>query len=280
MDEKGANFEAIKQVFGPEFRQAKTKTCQWNFIHCAEQYLAKAPDSQQKKFRKWCRELCDAHTQSEYENVSEKIKIFCKEYEFEGWWSPRCPHIVPALRGFNIPKMNMAETGQSKLEKPKKIWLSTAVTADVVELTFQQEEYEKFITNSDRVHGHGPTQKQHTQREHAEERCYVDQFCNVIENGNILAERDDDNSSNFVPSVKAKHHPPNTLTGAPQERPKKTNFRRGNRKCGESLNGKNEEKEEEEEEEDDEEEEEVILKVEREMWEKAKRNCPTAMAVG
>ena len=65
--------------------------------------------------------------------------------------------------------MNMAETGQSKLKKPKKIWLSTAVMADVVEFTFQQEEYEKFITNSDRVHGRGPTQKQRTQRERAEE---------------------------------------------------------------------------------------------------------------
>ena len=59
--------------------------------------------------------------------------------------------------------------------------------------------------------------------------------------------------------VKAKHRPPNTLTGAPQERPKKKNFCRGNRKHVESVNGKNEEKEEEEEEEDDEEEEEVIL---------------------
>ena len=46
MDEKGANFEAIEWVFGPKFWQAKTKTCQWHFIHCAEQYLAKAPDSE------------------------------------------------------------------------------------------------------------------------------------------------------------------------------------------------------------------------------------------
>ena len=123
MDEKGANLQAIEQIFGLEFWQAKTKTCQWHFIHCAKWYLAKAPNSEWKKFRKWCRKLCDAHTQSEYENVSEKIKIFCKEYEFEGWWkwwSPRCPHIVPALRGFNIPKMNMAETGQSKLKNPKR----------------------------------------------------------------------------------------------------------------------------------------------------------------
>ena len=56
--------------------------------------------------------------------------------------------------------------------------------------------------------------------------------------------------------------PPNMLTGAPQERPKKKIFCRENRKCVESLNGKNEEKEEEEEEEeDDKEEKEVILNI-------------------
>ena len=118
----------------------------------------------------------------------------------------------------------MAETGQSKLRKPKKIWLSTVVTADVVEFTFQQEEYEKFITNSDRVHGHGPTQKQHTQRECAEEQCYVDHFCNVIENGNILAKHDDDNSSDFVPSVKAKHHPPQYINRNNTREAKKETF--------------------------------------------------------
>ena len=78
----------------------------------------------------------------------------------------------------------------------------------------------------------------------------------MIENGNIIAERDDDNSSDFVPSVKAKNQPPNTLTGVPQERPKKKNFHGGNRKRVESLSGKNEDKEEEEEEK---EEEEVVL---------------------
>ena len=43
MDEKGANFEAIEQVFGPEFQQAKTKTCQWHFIYVLSGILPKHP---------------------------------------------------------------------------------------------------------------------------------------------------------------------------------------------------------------------------------------------
>ena len=56
--------------------------------------------------------------------------------------------------------MNMAETGQSKLKKPKKVWLSTAATADVCEFTFQQDRYDKFLKNSERNRGHnGNVQK-------------------------------------------------------------------------------------------------------------------------
>ena len=149
----------------------------------------KAPDLEQKKFRRWCRKLCDSHTKLEYEYWAGKIHAFTIEYDFEGWWkwwSPHCPHVVPALRGFNIPKMNMAETGQSKLKKSKKVWLSTAATADVCEFTFQQDRYDKFLKNSERICGRGPSQKQRTQQERAEERRYVNQVCDLIMNGDIL----------------------------------------------------------------------------------------------
>ena len=38
MDEKGANFEAIKYVFGHNFHVEKTVTCQFHFMNCAEKY--------------------------------------------------------------------------------------------------------------------------------------------------------------------------------------------------------------------------------------------------
>ena len=76
MDQKGANFEAIKHVFGAEFWQDKTKTCQWHFMHCAEKYLSKAPEEEQKKFRKWCQKSCKAHTIMEYQEYAGLIHAF------------------------------------------------------------------------------------------------------------------------------------------------------------------------------------------------------------
>ena len=117
--------------------------------------------------------------------------------------------------------MNMVETGQSKFKRPKKVWLSTATTADVCKFTFQQDRYEKFLKNSEKIMGWRPSHKQRTQREHAEERCYVNQVCDLILNGDLLDECDDKQEYNFIPSKSAKHRPPKNLNKVPQERPKK-----------------------------------------------------------
>ena len=116
MDEKGANFEAIKRVFGKNFAKAKAVTCQFHFRNCAEKYIVNIPKDERIAFRRLCRQLCQAHTIHEYRTVSKLIVQVAEKYKFMGWWkfwSPRCPHIIPALRGFNLPKMNLAEVGQS-----------------------------------------------------------------------------------------------------------------------------------------------------------------------
>ena len=53
--------------------------------------------------------------------------------------------------------------------------------------------------------GRGPTLKKRTKRERAEERRFIDQFCDVIQNGDFLEERKDPNDLDFMPSSRAKH---------------------------------------------------------------------------
>ena len=38
---------------------------------------------------------------------------------------------VPALRGFSLPKMNLAEVGQSTMRGYRKMWLREAAFADI-----------------------------------------------------------------------------------------------------------------------------------------------------
>ena len=76
---------------------------------------------------------------------------------------PRCPHLYPAIRGFNLPRMNQAEIGQSKLKQHKPLWLTEAVKVDMIELTFQSEKYKKFVCNIEKISGRGPTLKKRTE---------------------------------------------------------------------------------------------------------------------
>ena len=111
MDHNGANFEALERVFGEYFRQTKAVTCQWHFLHCAEKYLTKCSEDECKNSQILCMQLCEASMHREYRRPAALIKGIAKKYNFLPWWkwwAPRCPHVVPAIRGFNLPKMNLA----------------------------------------------------------------------------------------------------------------------------------------------------------------------------
>ena len=100
--------------------------------------------------------------------------------------------------------------------------------ADVVEFAFQSTKVRKFIVSSKKIMGCGPTQKQRSQHERAEERWYVDQVIDVILHGDLLEEREKEGENTFVPSVKAKHKAPCDLSVGIQEQPKKVQERKKN----------------------------------------------------
>ena len=111
-------------------------------------------------------------------NVCRDIDKAVKWYGLEGWWrwwKPRGFHLVPALRGFNLPRSNYAESGQSKLKGDRKISLIESVIEDCMEFLVQASDYRNFINNSEVVWGRGPSQFEHEERERKrrEEICRV-----------------------------------------------------------------------------------------------------------
>ena len=111
----------------------------------------------------------------------------------------------------------MAEVGQSKMKpaylNKKHLWLTEAVKVDMVKFAFQTNKYNRFLKNSEKVGGRGPTMKKHTECERAEERWFV-------KNGNLLEEMEDPNDLAFMPSARAKHKAPAHDIGI-QEKPNK-----------------------------------------------------------
>ena len=89
----------------------------------------------------------------------------------------------------------------------------------MVEFWFQTVKYNKFVSNREKVTGRGPTMKKRNEHERAEERRFVDQFCEVILHGDLLDEVKDPNAKDFMPSVRAKHKAPRNMNIGIQERP-------------------------------------------------------------
>ena len=92
----------------------------------------------------------------------------------------------------------------------------------MVKYAFQTNKYNRFLRNSEKVGGCGQTMKKHMEHEWAGECQFVDQFCDLIENGNLLEEMEDPNDLAFMPSARAKHKAP-THDISIQEKPNKGN---------------------------------------------------------
>ena len=214
MDEKGANFEAIRRFFGTNFAKTKAKTCQFHFANCGERYISHLPIDYRNTFRNLCHKLCEAYTRDEYRTIEEKIRTVAEKYNFMGWWkfwSPRSPHIVPALRGFGLPKMNLAEVGQSTMRARRKMWLTEAAFKDIAALAFQASKYKKFIENRERIMGKGPTFAQKTARQKADESRYIGQIDKVLSQGDLAAEGERTYEEPYIPPVRAKHCAPRNV---------------------------------------------------------------------
>ena len=229
MDEKGANFVAIENVFGKEFVDNFTMTCQYHFKKCADEKMQEAnvPKDERRKFRELLKDLLKSSTLPEYHNACHAIEKAVKRYGLQGWWrwwKPRGFHLVPALRGFNLPRSNYAECGQSKLKGDRKISLIESVLEDAVELLIQAADYKNFLDNSERVRGKGPSQFETEERERREERRYVESAVEAIRSGKLLeSRREVDGQKRFVPGPRAKHKAPKDDHTGVQGKTRETN---------------------------------------------------------
>ena len=98
-DEAGANFQGLKNAFGPNFSD-RIITCQWHWIRCGQRQLAKIDESDRKSFMEAVHHICKVMTVGEYKkwaNILEDICIRNKCTRWYNWWKARWYHLVPAL---------------------------------------------------------------------------------------------------------------------------------------------------------------------------------------
>ena len=170
-------------------------------------------EDERKTFRKWLSDICTASTVSEYRMICNNIEKKVEQYKMEGWWywwKVRRFHIVPALRGFDLPRMNLAEVGHSSMKRHRPMWLSQVVNDDCIHFLIQEANYNKFLNNSDKVCRKGPTQFDRDQNDQNAEKKFISSAIESIHTGSFFHDQEEFVSPDvsFKPSCKAKHRVP------------------------------------------------------------------------
>ena len=119
---------AIEAALGTEIL-AKTVNCQWHFWQSAKNHLKDINEHERETFRVMDNELCFASTANTYNKIASTMKNICEcsnIINWWNWWDARKFHILPAFRGFNLPGLNLAETGNSMIKCHKPMSLAVA----------------------------------------------------------------------------------------------------------------------------------------------------------
>ena len=188
VDEAGCNRKAVKEVYGPK-RGFEVVGCHWHFKHCARMQLSRISPEDSIAFQDLYGELVTCYTQDRYDDVYTKMRVILKKHNREGWlkwWDIRKLHIVPCYRGNDMPGLNLAETGHSKLAKiGKHLKVFVAGINDVALFTTQAADYRAFINNEHTNLGYGPTQKEQQRRERIKENKRLNDVLRTIARGHI-----------------------------------------------------------------------------------------------
>ena len=118
-DSAGANFQAIERVYGQMLAHCLI-TCQWHFLHNAQNTSAKVPSSLHHVFLKMCKKMATAATVPQYfkmKNKLEDIAQHCALSSWIKWWHVWHGQIFDAFRGLSHTGVNLAKMGNSAWKK-------------------------------------------------------------------------------------------------------------------------------------------------------------------
>ena len=207
-DEAGANFNGIKQVYGPGAQ--RTSTCQFHFSQCLRRLLNKFPSELmdlKDEFQVLMMQLLSVTTLQEYNNIKSRLEdITLLVPAAKGglqWWLARRYNLFPVFRGYCMASVNLAEIGHSTLKKKKPLTLVDAAWEDVCTTILQEQEHSAFLSGGARQ-GQGPTNTQLAIKSKKAQLKRSATYQKAFQNKDFHLS---DEGGNFIPMKRAKHRP-------------------------------------------------------------------------
>ena len=213
MDEAGANFSALKNVFGQEFVDKKCITCQWHFLSNMQEHKHEILENLRDEFLDKAQQLCTRKSVAEFELIFARMREIVSQSpnagNFLDWHYVRRVRTFPAFREALHAGANAAEIGNAQWKAPYRLSLVSAAKDDINRMLQMETDYEKFTSGEYFLRGQAPND---VQRATAERRFQMEQgraFADVLRNEAALQMEftSQRNPPHFRPSHTAKHKP-------------------------------------------------------------------------
>ena len=106
-EEAGANYKAIKLVYGEEFYKQRVCGCQIHFKQQVQKKKHEVPENMREEFIDTCNQLCKVTTVLKYDILKGKLEEMAarvpQPYTWIEWWHDRRSHIFGPYRGGGLP---------------------------------------------------------------------------------------------------------------------------------------------------------------------------------
>ena len=213
-DEGGANFKAIREVYGEEFVRQRVKGCQWHFKSDVRKHINKVGQCHRQRFQEICDEMCRVTTVAAFKELITELKQIADLYPdlhpFVKYWDLRKTHVFAPFRGGGLPGLNMSEPGNASFKPAGTMRLVHAAKYDVSSMMLQESQIDMFQRNLLPCSGRAPTKESRDAKDRAQQLRVAEDFVNIFNNvEEVLSEaRQGVEPDSYLPAKTASHRAP------------------------------------------------------------------------
>ena len=184
-DEGGANWKALRHIYGENFTELRVRGCQWHFKSDVRNHINKVGIDERENFKKHTAALCDATTVAQYNTRYAALLKIAEKYPeikpFLKYWDFRKSHVFEPFRGFGIPGVNMSEQANRTFKPLQRLSLVEAAKYDVATMMWQETQISLFERNLLRCTSRAPSQEVKDSRECSRQMKVAADFVNILD---------------------------------------------------------------------------------------------------
>ena len=210
-DEAGANYKAVRIVYGDDFCKDRVCGCQFHF----KQQIQKKKNEVgmlRETFIETCKQLCTVTTVAKYKILKGRLEEMAETvptlYSWIEWWDDRRAQIFGPYRGGGLLGCNLSEQGNAQWKPTNTMQLVHAACDDVSRI-FQEVKVYLFDRNMMRSTGRGRSKATRDDQDRAKQITVANDFIEAFSNPAAMLEQiwETLHPSSHIPKARSSFKP-------------------------------------------------------------------------